>query len=59
MSEESKIDSDYVTMFDGAPAPAATPVIASVPGGLDDPNLSQVCASSSGLLIFYLSEIGI
>jgi len=41
MSEESKIDSDYVTMFDGAPAPAATPVIASVPGGLDDPNLSQ------------------
>lgn len=43
MSEESKTDGDYVHMFDGAaPTPApANQVIAQVPAGLDDPNLSQ------------------
>mmetsp|Transcript_6594 Transcript_6594/g.9644 ORF Transcript_6594/g.9644 Transcript_6594/m.9644 type:complete len:182 (+) Transcript_6594:41-586(+) len=44
MSEESKTpDGDYVHMFDGAaPTPAPAPqVMAQVPDGLDDPNLSQ------------------
>ena len=45
MSEETKIDSDYVTMFDGSGATVdAAPVMMrqNVPDNLDDPNLSQV-----------------
>jgi len=38
MSEESKIDSDYVNMGDGAARPGG---VIRAPLGLDDPNLSQ------------------
>ena len=49
MSEESKIDSDYVHMFDGNTPPTAAAggggggavVTHAAPDGLDDPNLSQ------------------